>query len=277
MSVPIVALLTDFGTSDPYVGVMKGVILSTCPQAQCVDLTHSVAPQNVQQASYLLRTSYRAFPPHTVFLAVVDPGVGTHRRPLAIHTAHGYFVGPDNGLFSAVLAQTPILEAVVLTTPSNASYTFHGRDVFAPAAAAISNGRPLSALGMPLTDDVQRIDWLHPRVTDSAIRGEVIHIDHFGNVITSIGACHWSPSGALIITVGNHESLTLTLDPSNCYVQLADHTVDQLLTTYGLAATGSPLALISSDGQLEIAVNGSSAARHFNIHLGDSVDLLYRR
>lgn len=274
MNVPIVAILTDFGTSDPYVGVMKGVILSGCPAAQCIDLTHDITPQNVRQASYLLRTAYKYFPPHTVFLAVVDPGVGTKRRPCAISTAHGYFVGPDNGIFSGVLAQTPMIEAVTLHTPSAASQTFHGRDVFAPAAAALANGTAISTLGTPISE-VQRENWLRPTVTESVIRGEVIHIDHFGNAITSIGACRWSVDAMLVVETGDRA--VLTLEPSTCEVWIGERRIDQVVATYGLTRRGSALALISSDGQLEIAVNGGSAAQQLQIQIGDAVELRYHR
>lgn len=274
MNVPIVALLTDFGTSDPYVGVMKGVILRQCPNAQLIDLTHAVAPQHVRQASYLLGTAFRHFPPHTVFLAVVDPGVGTSRRAVAIRTDHGCYVGPDNGLFTDVLRATQIIEAVALTTPPDASQTFHGRDVFAPAAAALANGTALSSLGTPI-NAVQRLDHISPAVTESSLRGEIIHIDHFGNLITSVGPCHWSPDSHLIIAVDDYG--VLTLDPSVCQVRLANHVIDQFHPTYGFSIAGSALALISSDGQLEIAVNGGSAAQYLDAHLGDSVELRYHR
>jgi S-adenosyl-L-methionine hydrolase (adenosine-forming) len=274
MNVPIVAILTDFGTSDPYVGVMKGVILSRCPAAQCIDLTHKIAPQNVRQASYLLQMAYRYFPPHTVFLAVVDPGVGTSRHPLAIATAQDYFVGPDNGIFSGVLAQTPMIEAVVLSTPAVASQTFHGRDVFAPAAAALANGAAISTLGTPISE-VQCEDWLRPTVTESAVRGEVIHIDHFGNAITSIGACRWSVDGRLVVEAGDRA--VLTLEPSTCEVRIGKQHIEQVVATYGLTRQGSALALISSDGQLEIAVNGGSAAQQLQIQIGDAVELRYHR
>jgi S-adenosyl-L-methionine hydrolase (adenosine-forming) len=274
MNVPIVALLTDFGTSDLYVGVMKGVILSRCPAAQCIDLTHEIAPQNVRQASYLLRTGYQYFPPHTVFLAVVDPGVGTNRRPLALHTAHGYFVGPDNGIFSGVLARASLIEAVALNMPSDTSQTFHGRDVFAPAAAALANGAAISTLGTPI-GDVQREDWLRPTISESAVRGEMIHIDHFGNAITTIGACRWSGDGQLVIEAG--ERGVLTLEPSGCEVWIGEKRITQVVRTYGLTQAGAALALISSDGQLEIAVNGGNAAQQLQIQIGDAVELRYHR
>src|SRR5258708_5949429 len=137
MAQPLIALLTDFGTSDPYVGVMKGVMANHCPDAQFIDITHAVMPQNVRQAGYLLRSAYRYFPPHSVFLVVVDPGVGTSRQALAIKTDHGFYVGPDNGVFSAVLDEVDTWQAVVICPPERISATLHGPYGFARAAAAL--------------------------------------------------------------------------------------------------------------------------------------------
>src|SRR5258708_6329724 len=145
---PVIALLTDFGTSDPYVGVMKGVIAARCSSVRLIDITTEVTPQNIQQAAYLLRSAYRYFPLHTIFLIVVDPGVGTQRRPLAIETDRGIFVGPDNGVFSGVLDVVDSWQALVLLTPENLSATFHARDLFAPAAAVLACGRLLLQLGV---------------------------------------------------------------------------------------------------------------------------------
>src|SRR5258708_19127376 len=140
MAQPLIALLTDFGTSDPYVGVMKGVMANHCPDAQFIDITHAVLPQNVRQAGYLLRSAYRYFPPHTVFLVVVDPGVGTKRNALAIKTDHGSYVGPDNGVFSAVLDEVDTWQAGNILLPERISAAFHCLGVVAPAAAALAFG-----------------------------------------------------------------------------------------------------------------------------------------
>src|SRR5207248_280901 len=138
------------------VGVMKGVIAAHCPAARTIDITHQVSPHNIRQAAYLLRSAYQYFPLHTIFLAVIDPGVGTDRRPVAIQTGHGVFVGPDNGVFSAVLDEVDNWQAVVLWPPEHLSATFHGRDLFAPVAARLASGSTLSEVGSP-TADLERI------------------------------------------------------------------------------------------------------------------------
>ncbi|RLC85831.1 MAG: hypothetical protein DRI79_10855, partial [Chloroflexi bacterium] len=193
--IPLVTLTTDFGTADGYVGTMKGVILSIAPDAQLVDISHEIAPQNVRQAAYVLYTAYPFFPPHTVHLVVVDPGVGSARRPIALRTPAGYFVGPDNGVFSYVMAREPVEALVELRDPRyrlpQVSHTFHGRDVFAPAAAHLAAGVPITALGPPVLDPVT---FPPPclEITPEGITGEVLHADRFGNVITSIGRLVWS-------------------------------------------------------------------------------------
>ncbi len=268
---PLIALLTDFGTRDPYVGIMKGVIAVHCPGAICIDLTHEVAPQNVTQGAYLLRSAYRYFPPYTVFLGVVDPGVGTARRAIAIQTGRGAFVGPDNGLFSLVLAEQESYLAVELRPPDRArlSDTFQGRDLFAPAAADLAGGLPITQLGTPLRDLVQvpplRIDQPHPNVFE----GEVIHIDHFGNVITNLGGFGWNQDRLEGALVG-------AIDPQHTWVYIGQEKLETIHRTYGESAVGAVLALISSDGQLEIAVNQGSAAEVLKVHLGDRVRLEIR-
>lgn len=265
---PLIALLTDFGTRDPYVGIMKGVIAARCPGVVCIDLTHEVAPQNVTQGAYLLRSAYRYFPSYTVFLGVVDPGVGTARRAVAIQTVRGAFVGPDNGLFSLVLAELDSFVAVELRPPDRAqiSDTFQGRDLFAPTAADLAGGLPITQLGSSLGDLVSlaplRMDRTHPNVFE----GEIIHIDHFGNVITSLGGFKWNQDRLALASVG-------MIDPKGARVYIGQEKLETIQRTYGQSAAGAALALISSDGQLEIAVNQGSAVEVLKVHLGDRVRL----
>ncbi len=195
---PAIALLTDFGLTDAYVGTMKGVMLSICPAARLIDLTHAVEPQNIRQAAYLLLTAYRYFPPQTVFLVVVDPGVGTARQPIAVETDHGFYVAPDNGVLSYVLSQVQIRQQVILQNPAYqlpaASQTFHGRDIFSPAAAHLANGVPITDLG-PAVARIERLPDPLLKISAEQVCGEVLHIDHFGNVITSIGRLIWTGRG----------------------------------------------------------------------------------
>lgn len=187
-----IALLTDFGLKDGYVGIMKGVIAAINPNIPMIDLTHHIPPQQIWPARFCLMNAYLYFPKDTVFLAVVDPGVGSQRRSVAIECSQGYLVGPDNGLFSGILAQYQAKKAVSLTNTDywrvkDVSLTFHGRDIFAPVAAYLASGVPLEALGEVISID-SLIDFplQFPQITDEKIQGSIQYIDHFGNLITNI-------------------------------------------------------------------------------------------
>lgn len=239
----IVTFLTDFGLSDPYVGVMKGVVLRYRPQAQLIDLTHLVSPQNVLEGAFQLARAVPHFPKGTIHLAVVDPGVGGDRRAVAVKTADAWFVGPDNGLFSLAIPTPSQAEAIFeLETPEDASATFHGRDVFAHAAGKIANGEtnPGASSQKPLQR--LQIPFQSTRKTQEVV---IAVVDHFGNCIT-----------ALHRSSGMHpQSL---------------HGVP-FRRTYSEAAPGEPLCLWGSDGYLELAVNGGSAARRFGLKAGDQL------
>jgi S-adenosylmethionine hydrolase len=188
-----VALLTDFGLRDGYVGVMKGVMRGIARQAQTVDLTHEIAPQDVAEGAWTLATCYRYFPRQTVFLCVVDPGVGSLRRPLAIAAGDWFFVGPDNGLFSYILTEQPLHEVCSPTNPTYhlpvVSATFQGRDIFAPVAAHLATGVALRELGPTLEPaSLQRLPLQPARREGQHIQGQIVHIDHFGNLVTNIPA-----------------------------------------------------------------------------------------
>ncbi|HKB49078.1 MAG TPA: SAM-dependent chlorinase/fluorinase, partial [Ktedonobacterales bacterium] len=185
----LITLLTDFGSRDGYPGVMKGVILGIVPGAALVDLTHAIAPQDVVGAAWVLHTAWRYFSLGTIFLCVVDPGVGSTRRPIALAAGDRFFVGPDNGLFSYVLAAAPPDEAVALDVPRfhlpDPSATFHGRDIFAPCAAHLARGIPLGKLGSAIAV-ASLVTFALPRPVwqEDMLHGHVLHVDRFGNLIT---------------------------------------------------------------------------------------------
>jgi S-adenosylmethionine hydrolase len=238
MARSVIALLTDFGTQDHYVGVMKGVIAGIAPDVSLIDITHNVPPQSVLCGQLELKASVRYFPAGTIFLAVIDPGVGTARRPMALRSAGYTFVGPDNGLFTPWL---PGGEAVELANPSyrlrRVSHTFHGRDVFAPAAAHLSLGLALERLGPALSDPIRLEPPAAQALPDGTIVGEVVYVDHFGNLVTNI-----HPAGEGVAHAQGHAL--------------------PLRRSYGSVQPGDLLALTGSEGALEIAVrDGSAAAR----------------
>ena len=275
-----IALLTDFGLSDAYVGIMKGVMLSICPTARLIDITHDIAPQNVRQAAYVLMTAYRYFPPNTVFLIVVDPGVGTAREPVAVETDHGVFVAPDNGVLSYVLAEREVRRSVILQNPtyqlSGVSQTFHGRDIFSPAAAHLANNIPMDELGSALPDlvrlDTPRLDVETTHGTIQ-IHGEVLHIDHFGNVITSIGQMNWRDEQTLQLAprFGKSNQNLPSVIAERCQVTIGEQTLSPIRSTYGAVPPGTLMPLIGSSGHLEIGMNQGNAALTIQAALGDAV------
>lgn len=188
---PVIALMTDFGLGDGDVGVMKGVIAGIAPQANLIDITHDIAPQNVPSAAWILAAAYHYFPAGTVFVCVIDPGVGSSRGAIAVHAGEWFFVGPDNGLFSYVLQEQPVHAASLLSNPayhlSYVSSTFHGRDIFSPVGAYLASGIPIREMGTPLDPVMlQRINIEPPVRRGTDIDAHIIHIDNFGNLITNI-------------------------------------------------------------------------------------------
>lgn len=261
----IVTLLTDLGTEDTYVGVMKGVIASICPHALVIDLTHQVPPQDVATGAFLLDISVDYFPLGTVHVAVVDPGVGTDRTPIAFQTERAFFVGPDNGIFTLVLQRYKMAMAVRLDNPKyhlpERSATFHGRDIFAPVAAHLANGVALEDLGTPVT----RLNRLHlprVRVEWQGVRATVVHLDRFGNAITNL-------------TLADYQQWRARWDVREPVVRVGEAgSLLPLCRTYGDVPSGKPLALFGSSGRLEVAVNKGSAARAFHLRCGDVVWVL---
>jgi len=261
------AIITDFGYRDHYVGAMKGVIASIAPAATVIDLTHGIPAQSIIAGAIALRESWRYFPRRTVFLAVVDPGVGTARAPIAIETRIGArFIGPDNGLLWLAANQAGIKRAVKLTSPrhrlTHVSATFHGRDIFAPAAAYLWRGTPISALGPALpASSIAQLEL--PRPLDSAreVRGEVIYVDGFGNLVSNIDR----QTAEQFMTRFRHKSLS---------VRISGGAAMRLFDAYGDAPKGAPLATFGSFGLLEVALRDGNAAAHFAAGPGTSVSLI---
>ncbi len=243
----IVTLTTDFGTRDPYVAEVKGVILGLAPDAHLVDVTHEVEPQQIAEAALALEGVADTFPGGTVHLAVVDPGVGTDRRGLVVEAGQHVFVGPDNGLFTAVLARGG-WRAFELTAPELrrplVSRTFHGRDVFAPAAAHLVRGVPPERFGPPVTDPV-RLPWPEARGVAGGMAGAVIHVDRFGNLVTSIVT-------AQVLEVAGSA-------PGTGTVRISGRALP-LVGTYADLAPGSAGALVGSRNRLEVVVRDGNAA-----------------
>lgn len=260
-SPPLITLLTDFGDRDSYVGVMKGVIAAINPHIRVIDLTHQIPPQAIAVARFHLMTAFPYFPAGTVHLAVVDPGVGSQRRPIAAALAMGSFlVGPDNGVWGGVVQQYPIQAAVVLNNPTywrtaQPSATFHGRDIFAPIAAHLASGAALSALGEPIVPptlvDLDLPGWQR---TARGLVGTVQAIDHFGNLITNIPAAE--------------------LEGQPWQVIWGNYTIPAA-TTYSDGAVGHLLAVIGSHGWLEIACYQGNAAQRLQATWGDPVDVVW--
>ncbi len=255
---PIITLLTDFGTLDSYVGIMKGVILSLNPEAVLVDLTHGVPPQDTISGAFLLAEAAPYFPAGTIHLAVVDPGVGTPRLALAAKAREQFWVGPDNGLFSLVFQEGASPDLVSLENVDYfrgpVSSTFQGRDIFASVAAHLSLGTPLEVFGPPLTDPIV-LPWPEPEFTPDAVRGEIIHVDGFGNLVSNIRGIE----------------LLAWLAGSPHLVILSSLTVKGLAHTYGETPAGEFVALVGSHGYLEIACVQGNAARRLTVGTGRSM------
>lgn len=251
MSPPVITLTTDFGAG-PFAGVMQGVILGLCPEARLVELSHAVAAQDVLGGALVLEQAIGYFPENTVHLAVVDPGVGTGRRGLAVRALGQFWVGPDNGLFTPVLRADPAAQAHALAEAryfrSQVSATFHGRDVFAPVAAHLANGLDPAALGPAVADPV-RLDWPEPRPEGDALVGQVLAVDRFGNLMTNLDR-----ERALAFLVGR---------PAQ--VEAAGLAIAGISRTYGQGRPGEALAVFNSLDRLELALNQGDLCRRLGL------------
>jgi len=252
----LITLLTDFGTQDPYVGAMKGVILSIAPDVRIVDLTHEVAPQNVRQASFALASVIPYYKAGAIHLAVVDPGVGTDRAAVVIECEDRRFVGPDNGIFTLALEACPPKRAWRLTRPeyfmATVSQTFHGRDVFAPVAAHLSRGVPASDLGEPYpVDRLERFESLPPRFGERSVLAQIVYVDRFGNLITNLR----EDAGRAVRSVS------------------LGHLEAPLATSYRDVGEGEYLCVWGSFGLLEVSRSMGDAATSLGLGVGDDVHI----
>lgn len=258
-----IALLTDFGTSSPYVGVLKGVIHKLAPEAAVIDVTHSIHPYDVLEAAFCLNQCYSYFPDGTIFVAVVDPGVGTERKPIMARTKHYYFIAPDNGLLTRALHEQEDLSLFHLNKPhyhlSQVSHTFHGRDIFAPVAAHLAQGVDLLELGDPLQDYEKKTECF-PQTLRGKLEGQIISIDPFGNAISNISQsdCERTFKGRpFILKLKGRKR-----DP-----------LKRFCLHYGQAEPGEVLMLFGSSGFLEIAQNQGNAARAWKLERGQKIQL----
>ncbi len=254
----IITLLTDFGFEDPYVGIMKGVILKLNPTVRLVDLTHSVEPGNIRQAACALRDSFHFFPESTIHVAVVDPGVGTRRRPILVQSRGHLFVGPDNGLFWPLLKDDPRALMVHLTKEMFflpvISNTFHGRDIFAPVAGHLSLGADPLEMGDIIQNPVTLPDMEATQEGDALV-GRISRVDHFGNVVTNV----------------HRDELVRFLGDRQAIIRVAGKTINGIAQTYADGPEGELLALFGSTGHLEIAVNSGRADRHLGLRKTDGL------
>jgi S-adenosyl-L-methionine hydrolase (adenosine-forming) len=264
---PIVTFLSDFGTQDWFVGVVHGVVQTVAPEAHVVDLNHSIPPGHVARGAFILEAASADFPPETIHLAVVDPGVGTNRRALAVRARGQFYVGPDNGLLEyALAAPDAVAHALVeerwFRRP--VSRTFHGRDIFAPVAGHITRGVPLEAFGPRVTDPV-RLPQAYPTFEGDQLLGRVMFIDHFGNALTNL------TTSALRASFGDQPREDVF------EVQLLDRKVGGLAHSYGDAPVGTIVAIVGSSGRIEIAQVGGDVAARLGVGEGDPVSVRLTR
>ena len=252
--------MTDFGTNDHFVGVMKGVILNINPKVRIVDITHAVSPQDVQGAAFLVDSSYRYFPDGTIHVIAVDPGVGSRRRAIICQTDTAYFVCPDNGVLSYVLGNDTAHRVVALGNAnywlSEVSNTFHGRDIFAPVAAHLSRGISLRKFGDGV-NNVVRLPLQIPQVTKTTIAGSVIWVDRFGNLITNL-------TSDMLESFGMNNGFVISAGKAE---------LSELNSAYAESEEGECLAIIGSSGYVEISVNQGSAARILGLKRNDVIEV----
>lgn len=255
-----IALLTDFGLEDNFVGVMKGVILSINPHIRIIDISHAVAPQDIFQAGFLLNSCFSFFPKKTIFLVVVDPGVGSKRKPIIIKTKNYFFIGPDNGVLS-LAANRDTLQQIHLIENERyilkpVSHTFHGRDIFSPVAAYISKNKKLSAFGKQI-HSIKQIKIPKPIIHKGILQGKIIYIDRFGNLVTNI----------------NKQLLIKFKHNAPVQIILRNKSINSVSSSYQSVKPGKPLAVFGSFGFLEIAINRSSAEKYFNAKKNDVIQI----
>ncbi len=253
----MITLLTDFGTQDTFVGVMKGVIKSITPTVDMIDLTHEIPPQDIRAGAFALKTAVPYFPPGTIHMVIVDPGVGSTRCPIAAHIGDAFYICPDNGLLSYVLAEHTLHAAVLLDNTqyqrSSISRTFHGRDIFAPAAAYLADGVPLDTLGTPL-ETLTTLPLAYPHVSPDVIQTHIVYIDTYGNVFTDLTEDIYHPWGS-----------------PNFTFLWNGHVIHGPANSYSDVPVGTPVMLFGSSGHLEIAVRNGSARDTLGLAVGDTI------
>jgi S-adenosyl-L-methionine hydrolase (adenosine-forming) len=258
---PVIALLSDFGGTDHYAGTMKGVMLGICPDVTLVDITHDIAAHDVLEGALQLAAAYRYFPAGTIFLAIVDPGVGSARRGIAVEAGDYRFVAPDNGVLTAVLRETPPRRAVELSERRYArptvSRTFEGRDRFAPAAAWLAKGIQLPALGRP-AGDIVRLDLPRPSEDGDVLHGTILRVDRFGNLVTNL----------------ERRDVEKFAQSRSVAIEAGGHPVPRLVATYADMPAGEACALYGSTDHLELAENGASAATRLGLGRGAPVRVI---
>ena len=259
---PIITLTTDFGTTDYYVSAMKAVICSINPEVTIIDVSHDIPPQDIMAGAWVLKNTAFLYPEGSVHVCVVDPGVGTKRKPIILKVNNQFFIGPDNGLFS-LIADGEKFSAYVITNPDlirkKPSSTFHGRDIFSPAAAHLASGTPLEFFGPELTDIIT-YKWAQATVGKDGIQGWVLHVDRYGNLITNI-------SGKMI----------KELETKSIKIYAGTFIIDDIVKTFGDVDDGEPAALIGSSGMIEIVVNKGNAAQLLGIFKGAPVTILSKK
>jgi len=260
MARPVIGLLTDFGTRDHYAGTMKAVILGICPEATLVDITHDIPAHDMLTATLELAASYKYFPTGTIFLVVVDPGVGSARRGIAADTGEYRFVAPDNGVLTAVLKEMPARRVVELTerryARATVSRTFEGRDRFAPAAGWLAKGIDLSALGRS-AGSIHQIAIPAPQIAEEVLTGEVLRVDRFGNLVTNI----------------DRKMFDKFANADGIEISAATHRIGRVVATYAEASADEVCALFGSTDHLEIAVNAGNASDRLNLFRGAPVTI----
>lgn len=257
----IISLLTDFGLEDNFVAVMKAVILKINPQAQIIDICHGIKPQGILEAAFLLKSSFKYFPSDTVHLVVVDPAVGSRRKRLLVKTEDYFFIGPDNGVLSLTLKELRPLKIIEITNKryflKPVSDTFHGRDIFAPVSAYVSKGEDVQRFGKKIkTFKTMSLPPL--RITKRELVGEVIHIDHFGNLISNI----------------DKDALENFIKNKRFKICIKDNTIDKLSHSYCQGQYLKPVALIDSFNYLEIAINCDSASDYLEVDKGEKIKII---
>jgi S-adenosylmethionine hydrolase len=256
----IITLITDFGEASGYVGIMKGVILSINPACHIIDITHHISPQDREEAAFILKNVYPYFPPDTIHIVVVDPGVGSPRKPIIVESSQNWFVGPDNGVFSFVFLEDQQKRVWEITNDryflSPVSPTFHGRDIFAPIAAHLSSGVSIHELGKELQDFVQ-LKGLEPEVHQDILKGRIVSIDHFGNLVSNI----------------SKKLFTRVVRKNPFQITVGKRTIRRIDSTYSNSEDGEIIALFGSSQQLEISVRNGNCQKLLKVRKGFKISV----